>query len=148
MRTSGLGLVRRTLGAGAIALLPAAGLAACAQAPSANVGECTNSADLAEEEISEITTISCEAAHDLEVYHTFDLTGGDYPGDEAVAESADLGCYDAFEDYVGAPFEESELYYVFIHPIETSWNSAKDREVICLLHSDEPVTGSLRGSGR
>lgn len=122
-------------------------LTACGSAPTAEVGDCLNTADLSDPEIVEITPVPCEHEHDAEVYYTFDLPEGDFPGDEAVIAAAEDGCHGAFEGYVGSSYEESAIYFTFLHPSEQGWRSASDREVICVLQASEPVTGSLQDSG-
>src|SRR5699024_8391097 len=57
----------------------------------------------------EIKTVSCEDQHDLEVFHTFELPEGDYPGESAVDEAAQDECITEFEQYVGTDYYESEL---------------------------------------
>lgn len=122
-------------------------LTACTQPPTAEVGDCLDAASVAEE-VSEIPTVSCEDPHDAEVYHKFDMPDGDYPGDDALFTAAEEGCVDAFEPYVGMDYAESEIWITYLTPLEASWSTANDREVICILETDDPVTGSLKNSRR
>lgn len=128
------------------ALLLTAGLAACSSVATAEVGTCTNLDDLSGE-ITEIPAVDCESSHDAEVYHVAALDDGDYPGDDEIEQTSDQLCYDAFEPYVGAAYEESELEYWVIPPNEETWTKADDREVICVAGSSEPVEESFSGSG-
>lgn len=138
--------LRRGGGLTLIAFLAATALTGCAEVPTAEVGDCISSSAFAGEEVSEIPTTACDEPHDLEVYEVSTLPEGDYPGDDAVEELAQEACVRAFEGYVGASYEESELYINFITPSEQTWASGSDREILCLLQSEE-TTGSFKGSG-
>lgn len=137
----------RFAAAGSIALFAGLGLVACTQAPSADVGDCLNSESLTEgDEVTSLPTVSCDEAHDAEVFFSYDLEEGDFPGLEAITESAEERCVAAFSDYVGIDYEESELWANFIYPQEEVWEKADDREVLCFAISDEPVTESFKDS--
>lgn len=112
------------------------------------VGDC-----LAEEAIGDVQSVPvvpCEEAHDSELYHTFDLPGTDYPGDESVIESAQQGCLDTFETFVGASYETSIYDISYLYPIEESWNAIKDRTVLCgvYLVDGSLAVGSAAGIGK
>lgn len=120
------------------------------------VGDCIDDPlSLGSDELVEIQTVDmipCDEPHDAEVYALEDLPQGDdepFPGDDEVAMQSDAICFELFESYVGAPYEDSALDYSYYLPIEESWNSG-DRGVACLLYAydgtklDQP----MRGSGR
>lgn len=137
----------RSVGSAAgVLLLVGAALTGCAQAPTAEIGDCLDTTALGG--LQEIPTVPCDDPHDAQVFHTFDLPGGDYPGDEEVIEAADAGCVAAFEAYIGEAADESALDIWYLTPPEQGWVSAGDREVICLAVADEPATGSFAGTGR
>ena len=100
-------------------------------------------------EISDVPIVECDEPHDNEVFFTFDLPDGDYPGDIAVQEQASEGCLGAFEGYVGLDYATSELDILFLSPTSDSWDQADDREVVCFLYrvDQEKMTGSMQGSG-
>ena len=127
------------------AVLAGSALVACAEVPTAEVGDCINSSDLADDEIDEITTVSCDEPHDLEVFHAFDLPEGDFPGEEAMSEAAEEECVGAFEDYVGLDYLDSELYITIINPTEDTWDTADDREILCVLQGED-ATSSFKDS--
>jgi hypothetical protein len=119
------------------------------------VGDCFDDPDdLPEDgsmgETADVGAKPCSQPHDNEVYHSFDLEGEEYPGDEAVEELAFDGCEAAFEPFVGTPYEDSELDIFTLTPLEDGWEQLDDRTVICALFdlSGEQVTGSLEGSAR
>lgn len=113
---------------------------------SITVGDCTNDGDLDQVEVSSVEAVPCSDPHDNEVFASFDLEDGDFPGAEAVQTLADEGCYDEFEPFVGIAYEESRFAYYPMTPTESSWSQG-DREVLCLVFDGEleKVTGSVKG---
>ncbi|MCI0425566.1 MAG: septum formation family protein, partial [Actinobacteria bacterium] len=83
-------------------------LAACAQGNvfTLEPGTCFDDVDAFFEEdsegVSDVPTVDCEDPHDNEVYATFDVADGEFPGVDALVAEADERCLDVFEDYVGA----------------------------------------------
>lgn len=127
-----------------------AGLSACggSEVFEIEVGSCTDSSQLQGDEVSQITLIDCAEEHDVEAYASTQVTGDTYPGKDAILEQADEFCLAEFTTFVGVPsYEESALFFSYLYPTEESWNDAGDREILCLVISDTPVTGTLRGSG-
>lgn len=103
-------------------------------------------------EVDSVESVDCAEPHEAEVYALVDLPGdatADFPGDDSVGQQADEICFGRFEDYVGAPYEESSLDYSYYLPTAQSW-SGGDREVACLAvdYEGELLTGSVAGSGR
>jgi hypothetical protein len=112
------------------------------------VGDC-----LAEEAVGDVESVPvvpCEEPHDSELYHTFDLPGTAYPGAEAIIESAQQGCLDTFETFVGASYESSIYDISYLYPIEESWNDINDRTVLCgvYLVDGSLAVGSAAGIGQ
>jgi hypothetical protein len=113
-------------------------------------GDCLNLPDR-HTEVQSVEGVPCDKPHNAQAFGAFDLTGfdQDFPGSSAFAEQADAGCYSRFEDFVGASYQQSELYYTTLEPTEESWELAGDREILCIL---VPSTGTVaydaRGSGR
>jgi len=97
---------------------------------------------------SEIETVSCDQAHDSEVYTVFDLPDGDVPGDDEVVAAADERCGADFEAFVGNSYENSVLDIEYFFPSEESWSFDNDREVACMVYhvEGEQLTGSAKGS--
>ncbi|SJM59216.1 hypothetical protein CZ771_10820 [Actinomycetales bacterium JB111] len=85
--------------------------------------------------------ISCDGNHRAEVYYTFNLPEGDFPGDSAVRDESDSRCSSQLTAYVGG--EDTSDYSVdALVPSEDSWNDSDDTEVLCLLVTADPVEGS------
>lgn len=131
-------------------------LAACEQETdvfSIEVGDCFQDASsLSEEEATEVESVpivDCEEHHDNEVYHTFDIEGGEFPGAAAVQETSDEGCLAAFEEFVGTPYDSSRYYFGTLYPTRQTWSEMDDREVVCYVFLPDGVRsqGSARGSG-
>jgi hypothetical protein len=115
---------------------------------SLQVGDCFQDPDTSEDEIHAVETVDCAEPHDNEVYAVFDLPDGGFPGPDAIAEASLEGCLDRFEEFVGTPYPESELFATWLYPTETSW-AEDDREVVCVLFAQEGgLEGSMEGSGR
>ena len=112
------------------------------------VGDCVNTADLGEY-VEEVPFVPCAEPHDSEVFAATELTGEEFPGDDAVGDQAWEFCYGQFQGFVGVSYDESELDMFPMYPLEEGWNEIGDREVICLVTDTAgEVTGSLKGAGR
>jgi hypothetical protein len=115
---------------------------------SLEVGDCFQDPDSTVDEIREVEAVDCEEPHDNEVFAVFDLPDGDFPGADAISAASLDGCLERFEDFVGTPYPDSELYATWLFPTESSWGE-DDREVVCVLFADgEQLEGSMQGSGR
>ncbi len=113
------------------------------------VGDCFNDPSDGAEQISDVAAVPCADPHDNEVYFKFNLADGPFPGDDAIDAEVEAECIPAFEAYVGASYDTSEVYVFPVTPTQESWDTADDREVVCALYvPDEKLTGSLKGSGR
>lgn len=124
---------------------------------SINVGDCIVNTDDAGPEATEVMSVPivpCSQPHAYEVFHEFDLTGTSFPGSEQVTEAAREQCTgQAFTDYIGKAWNDSELTLFWYHPTPESWASG-DRVVSCVVleqaaeEGGNPTTGSLRDSRR
>lgn len=110
------------------------------------VGDCFDNPVAGEVEL--VTAIPCVEPHTFEVFHSFDLADGAYPGAEAMGGLWMDGCLAEFEPFVGSPFADSTLDVSAIYPTEESWGEG-DREVVCSVTSVDgrPRSGSARASG-
>jgi hypothetical protein len=95
----------------------------------------------------DVDKVPCAGRHDAEVFASFKLSGGVYPGDGKVSDAADAKCYalrDAYAMDAWAVPANVDVYY--FTPTRQSWR-AGDREVTCMFgNTDEKgtLTGSLR----
>ena len=71
--------------------------------------------------------VDCTQEHGAEVIHTFDLTMTTMPSEDTLEEVSD----EAFTAYVGRPFENSALDYIWRLPSPETW-AAGDRRVECI----------------
>ncbi len=103
------------------------------------------------DEVSTFTGVACDAPHDAQVFAAFDVVdAAEYPGSSIIQETADSGCVDRFESFIGVPYAESIYYMQTFIPTPESWDSLDDREVLCVVvpESDtEKLTSDLRGVG-
>ncbi|MFJ6072538.1 DUF4190 domain-containing protein [Streptomyces sp. NPDC093065] len=98
----------------------------------------------------DVDEVPCEKAHDGEVFASFALPDGSYPGDREITRAADDRCYalqDAYAMDRWALSDDVDVYY--LTPTAASWRTG-DREITCLFgNTDErdTLTGSLRNDG-
>ena len=116
-------------------------------------GDCLDYPELAsgEEPVEAVTVtaVPCGEPHQFEAYHAVRLEDGGYPGEEEVRRRADVGCLDAFRDFVGTTYRRSQLETFFLYPTERSWRLLDDRTIVCLLGAPgEELVGSAEGSRR
>jgi hypothetical protein len=94
--------------------------------------------------------IPCDQPHLGEVYLIAGLADSpdeNFPGDEEVVLRAETLCIDAFEGFVGVPFDESVFGLYYFYPRSASWEF--DDDAICVVTSSTAdVTGTLEGVGR
>ena len=91
------------------------------------------------------TLISCDAPHQAEVFGTFTLAGGKWPGTTAVAAAASSGCATRLTSYLNPQLAIS-LASTYVYPDATAWQ-AGTRTVICEVRATSgELTGSVRGA--
>ena len=114
------------------------------------VGDCfANDGEGEDGKVSSVRAIPCDEPHPYEVFHVFSLPWQPYPGDDAVLQAADDGCYAEFEDFFGAPYEVSPVDFSHFTPLEGEWKGGRhDRMVQCFVVPEADVTGTLADSGR
>jgi hypothetical protein len=95
----------------------------------------------------DVDEVPCDKEHDGEVFASFELPGGSYPGDTEITRAADDRCYALQDTYAmdrWALPADADVYY--LTPTSGSWRTG-DREITCLFgNTDErgTLTGSLR----
>lgn len=109
------------------------------------VGDCLGG-QFEEGEVQEAQTVDCADPHALEIYSSFDIPTGPYPGEDSVIQSAQDGCLRDFNDFIGLSYDDSELELTYYYPLEDAW--PQDREVLCVVVSPVLVQGTLEGAQR
>ena len=109
------------------------------------VGDCL--AAEAVGEVESVPVVPCSEPHDSELFHSFMMPDGAYPGDAAVVEQAEMGCVGAFDAFIGLAYADSAWDITYVFPSEATWNGIGDREVLCGVFplTDEDTTGSAKG---
>jgi hypothetical protein len=99
-------------------------------------------------QVSDMDKIDCSKPHIYEVYFTFQLPVGPFPGDAAIEEQADNRCQAEFESFVGKSFEDSSLTFSRLTPNAEGWRLQKDREIVCMIQTmdDSTLSQSAKGS--
>lgn len=101
------------------------------------------------DEVETLPAVPCTDGHVYEVYASTTMDDDEYPGEEATAGRADEACIADFEQYVGLPYDESELEVTYLYPTSSSWSLGDDREITCLaLDPAGPISGTLEGARR
>ena len=110
------------------------------------VGQCIDTETADGEQVSSLPVVDCSQPHQGEIYALPQLPDGAFPGDAAVTQAAEEECLgQAFTDYVGVSYQESEFEVAPYLPNAESW-AGGDREIVCVIASSDP--GSVRGSNR
>ncbi len=111
------------------------------------VGDCFNTSE--EAEITEVDGIPCDEPHDYEVFALTTHQAEAFPTDAELEAVFTTACAAAFQEYVGVPYFDSELYGSMITPSEASWGDG-DRDITCFLYDVErgQLTESMRGARR
>jgi hypothetical protein len=135
---------------GALALaLVVGGLMGCGSGGGTvlKVGDCVN--NVSSDDGENTVVVDCAQAHDQEVFYTFDMPDGDFPGYLEVGDAVQDECTSSFADYVGIPWEESKYTFDFTGPTEQTWESG-ERTIVCLLEDNSglQITGSAQGTAR
>jgi hypothetical protein len=103
-------------------------------------GECINSAGNS----LNVTRLSCATPHDAEVFATFSLPKGAWPGASAVQLDAGNGCVNRFSSYLNPQLATADLTQEYVYPNRAAWQ-AGERTVVCEVRA---VSGQLTGSVR
>lgn len=100
-------------------------------------------------EISDVPAVPCAESHDNEVYHSFEMAAGEWPGDEGIDAAADEQCSAEFDTFVGLAYAESTLDWFPITPLQSGWETVDDREILCAVWDPAgKIEGSLAGVAR
>ncbi len=91
-----------------------------------------------------VPSMACRFPHTGEVFATFELPRGPFPGDEGVLAQARQECSVRFSDYAPTAASDAQISTVMIVP------SSGDREtgtrgVACIAETVAPRTGSIKG---
>lgn len=154
---------RRIVSAGA-AVLTAAGLSGCSlpwqhsdvtsvSVLDVQVGQCFTPPKDIVQQLSDLQSVPCTAAHTMESYASVDYRPPgaatpptDYPGDAALTTFADGTCAARYADYVGIDYRDSTYFYTYLLPSPRSWQD-KDRAVVCFITTTgQPLKASLKGA--
>ncbi|MGI5189690.1 septum formation family protein [Promicromonospora sp. CA-289599] len=124
-----------------------------AEIPDLAVGDCFDtSATSGQTTLYRVPVVPCSTAHGGEIYAETTAPdslarNGSAPTQQALWDAADAYCYPEFTKFVGMRWARSELLYWPIAPSEESWAEG-DRRILCVVESEQPVTGSLKGAAR
>lgn len=108
-------------------------------------GDCL--VDLDPAEVS-FELVSCDSPHDGEVFATYDLPAGAFPGTDLIEPLATSLCFgQGFTDFVGIPFADSVINALQSAPTAETWPLGHHR-ISCIATDGLVRTGTLGGAGR
>ena len=103
-------------------------------------GECVN---IGTNDLS-VTVLSCATPHDAEVFASFVLPAGAWPGAATVQQDASDGCNIRLSSYLNPQLATADLTQEYVYPNQAAWR-AGERTVVCEVSA---VSGQLTGSVR
>lgn len=103
---------------------------------SLRVGDCIKSLSTGDRYQS-VPGVPCSQLHSGEVYAVFALAGSDYPGDTETLRMGDDGCAKRIPALTGGADDVTLL-----RPTRQSWESADDRQIICVAIFNPKRVGS------
>ena len=103
-------------------------------------GECVN---IGTNDLS-VTVLSCATPHDAEVFASFVLPAGAWPGAATVQQDASDGCNIRLSSYLNPQLATADLTQEYVYPNQAAWR-AGERTVVCEVSA---VSGRLTGSVR
>lgn len=111
------------------------------------VGTCLD--ELATTYITSDNVLDCAQPHNFEIFSSFLVDDGAFPGESVFEEQAYEKCDAAFAAFVGIPYADSTLDYTYLSPTKETWAQG-DREILCMIFdpSVAQTTGSLAASKR
>ncbi len=109
------------------------------------VGQCM---DLPADSIDS-AEVACNQPHHGEIVGVQVLTDASFPGEDNAYAMAEEVCLEAFADYVGIEFTESDLDMLYLYPTQASW-SIGDRQIACWAENLDgtELTESVAGTAR
>lgn len=122
------------------------------------VGDCFNNGDgegagvQRGDVVSDADIVDCDEPHDAEVHAMFELDdppGAPYPGSRALNNRVRATCDEAFEEWVGVPYEDSTLESLWLLPQLDDWDEDDDRLITCIiLPRGAQLSSSMKDSRR
>jgi hypothetical protein len=91
-----------------------------------------------------VHVVACADPHDAEIFGTFQLAGGSWPGDSTARQQAASGCESRLGSYLNPQLDTSNLTQSYVYPGQQAWTSGQ-RTVVCEVRS---ASGQLTGSVR
>jgi hypothetical protein len=98
-----------------------------------------------------VLVLDCSLPHQNEVFDTIEMPGAgrDYPGEPAMQAFARSTCTNGFANYIGKPYEVSDLEVGYYLPSSGEWDSGA-RRLGCYVYdvNSDKLVGSMQGSAR
>ena len=117
---------------------------------SLQTGDCFDDPAAQQTQVDQVTVVPCSQPHDNEIFYSFDLPDGDFPGQDSISTASATECLgDRFTTYVGITYDESALDVFPVTPTAASWAEG-DRTVYCAAFNLDlaKLSGSVEGTNR
>lgn len=95
--------------------------------------------------IDKVTVVPCTTAHNAEVFHTFDVTGKDFPGDGPISEQASTQCLDNLKTTI-KEVDRKTIQLAVYKPIATSWKHGEHAVACVAVQSSGTISRSIRAT--
>lgn len=106
------------------------------------VGDCLRRLPDADTDIRDVPAIACSEPHEGEVYAVVDLTGSDFPGEDALTEKAQHRCLQELRRIAPEVIKDPTYDVFWFQPTDFTW-SRGDRELSCLAATEVAHSGSV-----
>jgi hypothetical protein len=107
---------------------------------SLRAGDCVSSLPPGDADVLNVQVVPCTAPHRAQVYATFALPDGPYPGEARVEQLAADGCEGRQPDLAPTAPDDTDLSYTF--PTRSSW-PLDGHTVVCFVATTTPTTTPL-----
>jgi hypothetical protein len=94
-------------------------------------------------EVGKVTVVPCATAHNAEVFHTFEVTGNEFPGDGPIRDQSSTQCLDKLKTPV-AEADRKKIKIAVFKPIATSWKRGEHAVACVAVQSEGTLTRSIR----
>jgi hypothetical protein len=106
------------------------------------VGDCLETIP-DKDEVGILETIDCQKPHAGEVYAQLPVSGGDFPGEDAILEKFVSQCKPELGRFSPAAAQDTSISLYYLYPTKETWVRG-DRSVHCIAVTEPSRTGSIK----
>jgi hypothetical protein len=94
-------------------------------------------------EVGKVTVVPCATVHNAEVFHTFEVTGDEFPGDGPIRDQSSTQCLDKLKTTIKEA-DRKKIEIAVFKPIATSWKRGEHNVACVAVQSDGTINRSIR----